>query len=418
MIALGTSTGSALLEPRFAATLADVPKESVSQDPLGFGASAERLAESFVPGLTVFTRAVRYYQLVVAAARIASQAGRGDARSVVMRLERVWALATYLSDQDRGNRTGSGLLGITYVRAAAKPQNASQRLDYPFFNGATQAQVGAWGLYRRSATNLHFLRSGVPSATGARLSDPFLEAVDDLALRRAALSQVKTASTALLREFGERVGLFTPIDIETARAMWDALGRGHPGRGRAAKAIRTQPGNQAALLTRLKGLRAFEVQATAAEALEDAFIAVSRTFDAAVDLATQTDWVDPDVIRNSQALIDELDDWKQRADQTAEQLERGGVDHAIVDLGRSLAGAVDPWDALQVLVARHHHVQAVKGRQPWLNWSGGYLVAAAATPDAGYDPYDLESVPRGHDLRLLNLRDLTREVHAAGVKLS
>jgi len=408
--------GSNTATIRIVASLADVPKDPVSQDALGFAASAERLAEHFALGLTVFTRSVRYYQLVAAGIRIAAEAGVADPRDVVLRLERTWALASYLADKAAGDRSGSGLLGITYVRSAAEAAKARQELDYPLFQRGSQGRAGALGLYRRSAHNLLLLDAGSVTSLGQRLSDTFVADVESSGLRPAALVRVKSTSSTALRDFGRKAGLFAAIDRHTAEAAWDALSN-DVNRRAAAKTLRNGRQSQDALLARLGGTPRFRVQASAAVALEQTYAALSRPLDAAVEVASQAGSVEPSEIRRSPALLDVLDDWKARAQQAVEDLERGGVDHELVDLGRRVAEAHHPWEAVEILVDRHRRVQEAKGRPPWLDWRGGHLVRAAATPNPGYRPFDLASAPRGHDFRLLNLRGLAREIAAAGVAL-
>lgn len=205
---------------RFVASLADVPKDPVSQDALGFAASAERLAEHFAPGLTVFTRSVRYYQLLAAGIRMAGEAGVPDSREVVLRLERTWALASYLADNAAGDRSGSGLLGITYVRSAAEPAKVSQGLDYPLFQRGSQGRAGALGLYRRSAHTLLLLDAGSVTSLGQRLSDTFVAAVG-VAVVMAQYPTFATGAVAR-RRGGKRTGcervLIVPRPVEVGLA--------------------------------------------------------------------------------------------------------------------------------------------------------------------------------------------------------
>jgi hypothetical protein len=389
----------------------------VSQDALGLGASAERLAERFAPGLTINTRSVRYYQLVVAGAQIAAEQGLANSRSVVLRLEKLWALASYLADPDAGARTGSGLAGITYVRHAARLGNVRQSLNYRLFQGDSQASVGALGLYRNSAVSLLFAGPDGPTFLGRRLAEAFIGALDDAKLRRTVVSNGATAPTATLVGFGERAGLFTAIDPATADAAWAGLSS-HPNRREAAKALRGAATDQAGLLRRLARTRLFKQPALAAEALEDLHSALSRLLDATVVIASSERYVDPTEVRTSPALVAELDWWKERSATAVEHLEQGQVDREVVELGQRVAGASHPWEAVEILVTRHLLVQARKGRQPWLDWRGGYLTPVAASPNLGYDPFDLDTVPRGHDFRLVNLQTLTHEITGAGVALT
>ena len=117
-------------------------------------------------------------------------------------------------------------------------------------------------------------------------------------------------------------------------------------------------------------------------------------------------------------LLRSLRGWRRVAIRHCEELAQCGIDDAVVDLCRSVADASDPWEAVLILVVRHHRVQEIKARQPWLEWRSGHLVHSAAAPARGYDPFDPTAGPRGHDLRLLNLRELAREIYATGVKLS
>jgi hypothetical protein len=401
---------------RVIATLADVPKEPVSQDPLGFGASAERLADVFAPGLTVSTRSVRYYQLLAAGTQLATEAGSPDTRAVTLRLERIWALASYLAEPNRGQSPGFGLAGIMRVRQAAKPHNQSQKLDYPMFQADGQARLGAWGLYRRSAEHLLLVDGVDPTQLGARLACVFLQNLDRCHLRKAALGKAKTAATRSLKEFGAGDGLVAGLDVGTAEAAWDAL-RNDPGRRAAAKAVRGAKDDQDELLQTLGALPQFAVPAVAARALEAAFAALTRVMDAAVTLS-ETAAVNPHDIRTSSTLIDTLRCWRGAANRRCTEMAEGGVDDAVVELARSVADATDPWEAVLLLVERHARVQEIKARQPWVEWHSGHLVRSAAAPNRGYDPFDPAGEPRGHDLRLRNLRDLARQIHTAKVKLN
>jgi hypothetical protein len=406
------------------ATLADVPKESVTQDPLGFGSSVERLADVFAPGLTVGTRSVRYYQLLAAGAQLAAEAGAPDTREVVLCLERVWALASFLADPSAGNQSRSGLAGISRVRqAAAKPNNNSQKVNYPMFQRGGQARMGVWGLYRKSAERLLLVDGFEPTLLGTQLAEPFLAYLECHHLRKSALGKAKTALTQSLTGFGATAGLFCSVDVETAAAAWNAL-RNHPNRCAAAKTLRTakpSQGNvpsQDDLLVALGQLSQFAEAADAALALEASFGSLIRLFDAAVFLTEQESWVDPSLIRTNPALKNALREWKQVAFHGCQNLLRGGVDAAVVELCRSIADATDPWEAVLVLVERHHQVQEAKGRQPWIEWRGGHIVRVAAAPTRGYLPFDPDGIPRGHDFRLGNLRALARDIYAAGVKLT
>jgi hypothetical protein len=402
---------------RLIATLADVPQEPASQDPLGFGPSAERLADVFAPGLTVGTRSVRYFQLLTAASWLAAETGAAEPRAVTLRLERIWALASYLADPDVGDATGSGLAGIRAVRRAAKPGNQSQKADYQMFRGDGQARLGVWGLYRSSAEHLLLINAlNDPTPLGERLAAPFVQHLDKHRLRSSALGKSKTASTASLIGCGSLVGLFAPLDRQTAEAAWEAV-RSNPDRRVAANTIATKPkATQEDLLAALERLPRFSTAAAAARALETTFAALTRLFDAALKLAGPA--VVPEEVRASPALTGTLTVWKDDAARCCEQMEPGHVDGEVVDLARRVANATDPWEAVLLLLERHVRVQEAKRRQPWLSWHAGHLVRSAAVPIRGYDPFDSSAEPRGHDMRLLNLRAVAREIRDAGVSLT
>ena len=411
-----STSDSDALGIRVFATLTDVPKEPVSQDPLGFAPSAERLADVFAPGLTVNTRSVRYYQLLTAGLQLSANSNVSDPRSVVLRSERLWAMASYLANPDRGRQPGSGLAGITRVRDAARPGNKRQRIDYRMFRGDGQARLGVWGLYRRSAERLLLVDGVEPTDLGIRLAHPFLANLESHQLWRAVVGAAGTASTGSLKGFGLCSGHFARVDRESASAAWEAL-RLDPNRRATAKALRAGKRSQDHLIERLIRMPQFKQSATAATALETMFLGVSRLFDAAVTLAEQGPVVDPTEVRDSPVLVGELGKWRKVAARRCDELELGGVDVTIAGLGRAIAQATDPWEAVMTLVDRHQEVQRTKGRQVWLDWHGGHLVRVAPNPNRGYDPFNAVQVPRGHDFRLLNLQALAIEVYQAGVPL-
>ena len=401
---------------RVFATLADVPKEPVSQDPLGFAPSAERLADVFAPGLTVNTGSVRYYQLLAAGLQLSANSTVPDPRGVVLRSERLWAMASYLANPERGDQSRSGLAGITRVRDAARPKNKRQKIDYRLFQGDGQARLGVWGLYRRSAERLLIVDGAEPTDLGTRLAQPFLANLESHHLVRAIVGKASTASTGSLKGFGSTSGHFARVDRESASAAWEALRR-DPNRREAAKALRTGKPSLDGLLERLIRMPQFKQSAIAATALESMFLGASRLFDAAVTLAEQGPVVDPDEVRDSPVLVMELRNWCKVAPRLCDELEIGGVDAAIAGLGRDIARASDPWEAVLTLVDRHQEVQRTKGRQVWLDWHGRHLVRLAPNPNRGYDPFDAGQWPRGHDFRLRNLQVLASEVFQAGVPL-
>jgi len=364
----------------------------------------------------VNTRSVRYYQLLTGGLQLSASSTVSDRRRVVLRTERLWAMASYLANPDRGGQPGSGLAGITRVRDAARPENKRQKIDYRLFQGDGQARLGVWGLYRRSAERLLLVDGFEPTDLGTRLAQPFWKNLASHQLGRAVVGATSTASTVSLKGFGAASGLFERVDRESASAAWEAL-RHDPNRRATAKALRAGMPSQPDLLDRLIRLPQFELSATAATALESMFLGVSRLFDATVKLAEEAPVVDPTEVRDSPVLARELSKWRKVAGRRCDELELGGVDVTIAGLGRAVAHATDPWEAVLTLVERHQEVQRSKGRQVWLDWHGSHLVRVAPNPDRGYDPFNAGQAPRGHDFRLLNLRALAREVYQTGVPL-
>jgi hypothetical protein len=405
-------------ELRVFGTLADVASEPASQDPLGFGQSAEWLADVFAPGLTVSTRHLRYYQVLACGVKLAAGIREDDARGVALRLERVWALASYLSDRVRGDQPNSGLAGIRSVREAAAPHRGRQPVDYPMFQRNGQARLGVLGLYRRSAEQLGFVDGDTPTTLGDMLASSMERALDAAGLHGATVGKYKTAGTSALVSFGAKAGLFTDADRQTAQAAWDAL-RVEPNRRLAAKTIRTARYDQNDLLDRLVQVKQFAAAARAVQAFEDAFAVLTRLFDATLILANDGRAVNPTEIRSSPTLVDTLRRWKRVAAAQSTRMERGHVDLALVELGLAVSDAPDPWEAVLLLVRRHHEVQEAKARSPWLRTSGAHLIrTAAASPGLNYSPFDPNQAPGGHDFRLRNLRQLAREIHHAGVTLT
>lgn len=398
------------------ATEHDVPREPTSHDPLGFGASAERLADAFAPGLTVSTRSVRYYQLLATGMRLAAEAGSSDPRSVVLKLERLWAMASYLADPTTGDRSGSGLAGIQRVRAAANVRRTAQPVEYEMFSRNGQARYGVWALYRRSAEQMHLLDELQPTDLGIQLSEQMILDLRHSHLER--LPRLRTARTATdqLTRFGQRSGLFAPIDHGTASAAWAAL-RADPARRHAASTVRARRDDQTAMLEALRTKPEFATQATGAIAMETCHSLFTRLFDAAVTHGETGD-VHPDTIRGHPVLLASLRTWKADSARSCDEMEAGGVDADLVNLGRGVSSCAEPWSAVELLIEHHAHVQTRKGRQPFIKFHGDRAVGWASAPLRRYDPLSGSATPPGHDLRLRNLRRLAREIHDAGVTLT
>jgi hypothetical protein len=199
----------------------DLPGLSI--DPLGFERGYLFLAGKILPGLTNVASNPRYFGVLCAGCYLAPVDGGQSDREVVatrresvLRLERLWALASALAARARGDSTAPGLRGITYVNAeldrlAAAEQGYAYR-DFKLLS--RQAAYGVLGIYGPTGEGMRLWdRSTFTLApdSGEVLAEAFLEeSAAPTSVRASVTDRSAQVKLDVLEKWGETAGATSP----------------------------------------------------------------------------------------------------------------------------------------------------------------------------------------------------------------
>ncbi len=211
----------------------DLPGNSI--DPLGFDRGYGLLADKILPGLTNVANQPRYFSMLCTGTRLAADVTAATSREqakarrdVVLRFERLWALANVLAaSEDLPTQGLRGVLRVTDVAADLRAQGKTRtKLDFHILS--RQERYGAIGIYGNVADELRLLDRKTFTLTpdlGDRLAEAFLDATEvPSAIRRAALKDEDVALSALA-SWGERSHVSSEPGAAEARCLHDALHR-------------------------------------------------------------------------------------------------------------------------------------------------------------------------------------------------
>jgi hypothetical protein len=162
----------------------DLASDSI--DPLGFMAGYVALADRLLPGFTTVTTVPRYAAMLCHALRLAQEEGVADAdaasrrRRIIDRIlvvERAWALACGLAEEDPGIRDGAtdGLRGVRSVHRWLSLRGDKGTMSLSFSLLSNQVRYGGIGAYSTFLESLHLADMTALSLRplGEELADAF-----------------------------------------------------------------------------------------------------------------------------------------------------------------------------------------------------------------------------------------------------
>lgn len=216
IVAAATSDGDRDYEPLLPSWLEPRRLPAGSRDPLGFQNYAEKLADEFLPGLTVFTTRIGYYGFIAWAVRELNNAPslKGpERRALFHRLERALVLCEFVNHEDDKDCRLLGQRSKSEVLQSAE----NHRFHVPARILKNQESAGALRLYSTSMEKNGFAQI-IPekaaenllpfalSDLGARLSREFEKRVPKGFWEFALGNKAKDRDT--IRDWGERLCFF------------------------------------------------------------------------------------------------------------------------------------------------------------------------------------------------------------------
>jgi hypothetical protein len=391
----------------------DLPAYSI--DPLGFDRGYGFLADKILPGLTNVADQPRYFSLlcggVCLAADVTAATSREQAaarRDVVLRLERLWALANVLAEHE--SRPTLGLRGVLRTQEVARAlrEQRAKRASVDFQILSRQERYGVIGIYGNVADELRLLDRKALVATpdlGDRLGVAFIQATEmPPAVRRAALKG-EDASLDALKAWGERAHVSGAIAKDEARCLGDALHR-DPVRTRTVELLNeTPPRKRERELARLRRImkrieddderRDLYESLRCIVAFEACYAQVLLAFErmiwrcrnepsaAVTSVALAADPVISAVDAQLPPLVHGLADALEEARTEGFRRQLGRLDDVVAFLRR--AGAGNTGGLVHALLQRHEDVQRGKWDQgrpklPWIRKHQGRIALTIANP--------------------------------------
>ena len=213
-VAPGVSAAERAFEALLPKWLEPLRLPAGSRDPLGFQNAAERLANEFLPGLTVFTSRIAYYGFIAWAVRELNQRQQEPGsvlRELFHRLERAYVLCEFVHH-------GSGSNDCRVIGQRSKSEVLQSALNDRFRTPTrilkNQESAGSLRLYTTSMESMGFAESRLELAAdglvplsltqlGKRLAHEFEKHVPDGFLDFALSDRMRDRDT--LRDWGRKL---------------------------------------------------------------------------------------------------------------------------------------------------------------------------------------------------------------------
>ncbi len=419
----------------------DLPGSSV--DPLGFDRGYNLLADKILPGITNVGRRPRYFSLLCAGIVLADDNGKNLPERIqyeqrlqtLLRLERLWVLATLLASDDVTLSSQAGIRGALYGKAQLDRLKArgANRTGTDFELLVRQVPYGVVGIYGNVANGMRlFDRKSLTltPALGERLGRAFLDETDiPTPVLKAARDPSAEVALSTLREWGERAHLEVPTGPVEADCLGEAL-HTDPTRSRMALLLAEHPAQeedweQSRLSRILEAIQADEQNRDLAEAIaailkfENCFRWTLLAFErllwnakgSEIHSVPVSDCVrDPVLIQAAEAFPAVVSAFERslesgHAEAFRRDQQRLSDLRAFLTLAAERANRGDVLGFIETIVDRHGQVQRGKfdkGRPklPWIERKGAsFELTLARVGEISHEPVSMDDVT-AHEYRV------------------